>query len=105
MIVKSRFDSEFNNHHKTELLDDKRRKIYDQSFKPAQNPKVNNHQSVHETMDPKDYMHPDRVGYQLLPNNVDNRTNKFKNVEADQIVLGIQNSASNSVSPERTATQ
>ena len=46
-------------------------------------------------------MHPDQVGYQLLPNNRDNSENKYKNNDIDQIHLGSDGSPTREASQEK----
>ena len=109
-IIKSRFEAEFHSrsrHGKSHLPDDEESKdVYELSYKPAANPKVNNRQSVHDRADPVKFMHPDSIGYQLLPNNTENVINKFKNNDADAVVLGIESSASHSPArPSRKAAR
>jgi hypothetical protein len=57
---------EIHDHHKTILLGDNYREIYNTDFKPQRNPLVTNTQTVNSKTDMLDPMNPQRVGYQYI---------------------------------------
>ena len=57
-LINEYTNREIHNHHKTALLDENYREIYNTDFKPQKNPYVTSTQSIHKKLDPKDPINP-----------------------------------------------
>ena len=88
--MKERVDFNVHDHHKTELLDENYREIYNQDFKPSKNSKILTKQSSLERADQSDFMNPLKVGYQKIPDDEKKLVHKLKNNDIDQFKIGTE---------------